>query len=222
MADDRPDTDPWTTTFYPREGQGVGFDRVVFFSDAVIAIAVTLMAVEIGVPEIEDSGSASELWHAVVGKFPMFAAYVAAFAWVAFYWRANHRFTNTLRGMTGRYIVVVLVYLGILALFPLPAGMLGRYWDNPVAIVIFAVFAAVMSAWETMLFIVADRDSLFIKPVTPAFRRQSIVGSLIPVVGFLVSIPIAFISTWAAVAFWFVAAVSIGALVNRLLPADPP
>ena len=222
MATEETGADPWTTNFYPREGNGVGFDRVVFFSDAVIAIAVTLMAVEIGLPEVEDGASTSALWHAVVHKFPMFAAYVAAFAWVAFYWRANHRFTATLRGMTGRYIAVVLVYLGILALLPFPAGMLGHYWDNPVAVVIFAVFAAVVSAWETMLFIVADRDQLFIRPVTPEFRRQSIIGSLTPVVGFLLSIPLAFVSTWAAIACWFICAIVLGAGVSKMLPASPP
>ena len=222
MADGQTDTDSWATKFYPREGDGVGFDRVVFFSDAVIAIAVTLMAVEIGLPEIEDSGSAAELWHAVVHKFPMFTAYLAAFAFVAFYWRANHRFTTTLRGMSSRYIAFVMVYLGILALLPLPAGMLGHYWENPVAVVIFAVFAAAVSVWETVLFVVADRDALFIRPITAHYRRQAIVGSLTPLVGFLLSIPIAFVSTWAAIACWCVCAIVLGALVNRFLPAKAP
>ena len=56
--------DPWSRRYYPREGDGVGFDRVVFFSDAVFAIAITLMAVEIGVPEIEEPDSTHALWTA--------------------------------------------------------------------------------------------------------------------------------------------------------------
>ena len=60
----------WTQNFYPR-GDGVAFDRVIFFSDAVFAIALTLAAVEIGLPEVEgDPNSVSALWDAIVGKGP--------------------------------------------------------------------------------------------------------------------------------------------------------
>jgi len=207
--------DPWTRTFYVSGGDDKAFDRVVFFSDAVFAIALTLMAVEIGVPVISDASSATELWAALVDKVPQFIAYVVAFAWVAFYWRANHRFTTTLRGMSGRYIAAVLVYLGLVALLPFPAGLLGEYWDNPVAVAVFAVFAATVSFMEVVLFVIADRQRLFLTAVTPSFRRQAIAGSLVPVAGFLVSIPFAFLSTLAAFACWFVVSVFGGWMVSR-------
>lgn len=53
----------WTRKFYLREGDGTRFDRVLFFSDAVFAIALTLMAVELGVPElVGDTSSPEVLW----------------------------------------------------------------------------------------------------------------------------------------------------------------
>lgn len=207
--------DPWTRTFYPVEGDSRSFDRVVFFSDAVFAIALTLMAVEIGIPAISDATSTSEMWAALVDKVPQFLAYVVAFAWVGFYWRANHRFTTTLRGMSGRYIAGILVYLGLVALLPFPAGLLGEYWDNPVAVAVFALFAAALSGMEVVLFVIADRQRLFLTDITPSFRRQAIAGSLAPVVGFLVSIPFAFVSTLVAIACWVVVSVAAGWIVNR-------
>ncbi|HAM22503.1 MAG TPA: hypothetical protein DCQ04_09565 [Actinobacteria bacterium] len=209
--------DPWSRRYYPREGDGVGFDRVVFFSDAVFAIAITLMAVEIGVPEAEEADSAHALWSALAEKGPAIGAFVVAFAWVAVYWRANHRFTTALARMSSRYIAFLLLYLGLVALLPVPAGMLGEYWSNPVAIVVFAIYGALMSSMEVVLFIVADRDDMFLAPMTSQFRRWMIVGSLTPVVAFLAAIPLAFISTLAAIAAYLVVAVLLGILVNKVL-----
>ena len=56
----------WLRRYYPRDGNGTGFDRVVFFSDAVFAIALTLMAIDIGIPDLAgDSTSVAELWEAL-------------------------------------------------------------------------------------------------------------------------------------------------------------
>ncbi|MEZ5117064.1 MAG: TMEM175 family protein [Candidatus Nanopelagicales bacterium] len=205
--------DPWTQSTYPRGS--AAFDRVIFFSDAVFAIALTLVAVEIGVPEIEDVGSPGELWTALLAKWPTLLAYAFTFFWIAFYWRANHRFTNALSGMNGRYIAAVLAYLAFVALLPFPAATLGEYSSNPVALAFFAVFAATISALEVVLFVVADRAGLFVRPVTQAQRRNAILASLAPVAAFLVSVPLAFVSVWLAVASWLVLAAALGWLVNR-------
>jgi TMEM175 potassium channel family protein len=214
--------DPWTIRRYPREGNGAGFDRLIFFSDAVFAIALTLAAVEIGIPEIEDP-SPSALWEALVSKGPQLVGYLVAFLWVAFYWRANHAFTATLKAISSRYIVAVLGYLALVAFLPIPAALLGEYLDNPVAVAVFAVFAALLSAMEVVLWVVADRDDLFLVPPTPTFRRQAILGSLTPVPAFLISIPVGFVLTpGAAILTWFVVSVGLGWLVSRLVPASAP
>ncbi|MCB9412095.1 MAG: DUF1211 domain-containing protein [Actinobacteria bacterium] len=210
------DTDPWERRFYYRDGDGTGFDRVVFFSDAVFAIALTLMAVEIGIPETPDSASPSALWSAIVDKGPALLAYLVAFFWVAVYWRANHRFTGTLNRMSGRYIGVVLVFLALIALLPFTASMLGEYPNNPVAVVVFAVFAAVISSLEVVLILVADRDGLFLRPLTAGERRYRVLGACTPLPGFLLSIPVAFASTTLAVVCWFAGSVLFGWATSKL------
>ncbi|MFM2438371.1 MAG: hypothetical protein RLZ55_1190 [Actinomycetota bacterium] len=213
----------WTRKFYPREGDGVGFDRVVFFSDAVFAIALTLAAVEIGLPEVEgDPNLPSNLLNAVLDKGGIFAGFVVAFVWVAIYWRANQRFTMTLRGMSGTYVNAVLVYLVLIAFLPIPAATLGEYWSNPAAIALFAIYGSLVSTMEVVLLVVADRGDLFTVPLTSEFRRTSVLGSLTPVVGFLTSIPLAFVSPWLALLWWVVASVGLGAAINRFLPSQPP
>ncbi len=214
----------WTRRFYAREGDGVAFDRVVFFSDAVFAIALTLAAVEIGMPEVDgDPVSVPALWEALAGKVPAVLAYVVAFLWVAIYWRANHRFVMTLRGMNGPYVAATLVYLALIALLPIPAAVLGDYWQNPLAVTVFALYASAVSLMEVVLFVVADRGALFVAPLSRPFRRQQILGSLTPLIGFLGSIPIAFLlgTSWALL-WWLVAAVGSGMVFSRYATAAPP
>lgn len=218
-------TSAWTRNFYPREGDGVAFDRVVFFTDAVFAIALTLAAVEIGIPEFEgeDPSSVSGMWTAIQEKLPGVLGFLFAFAVIAFYWRANHRFTMTLRGMDGAYVRAVILYLGVISLLPLPAAMVGEYGDNPLAVTIFAVYASAVSAMEVVLFVVADRGNLFVVPLTSDFRRQQVIGSLSPIVVFLLSIPVAFfIDPTVAMIWWLVGSVAAGFILSRMAPAALP
>lgn len=211
----------WTRTFYPR-GDGVAFDRVVFFSDAVFAIALTLAAVEIGLPEVAgDPDSVAGLWDAVLGKGPALLAFLVAFVWVAIYWRANHRFVQTLRGMSAGYVLATLVYLALIALLPVPASLLGEYWRNPLAVALFAVYASAVSGMEVVLFVVALRGTLFLAQPSRAFARLMILGSLSPLVVFLTSIPLAFASTTVAVSWWLAGSMLAGFLLSRV-HAEPP
>ena len=222
MSEPDSQADPWTAKFYPREGGGVGFERAVFFSDAVYAIALTLVAVEIGIPELEGPDTPAALFSALVDKGPRFAAYAVAFVWVALYWRANHRFTSTLRGVSTKYLLALLVYLGFVAILPIPASTLGEYSGNPVAIGFFAIFAALVSAMEVILLAVAQRDQLFLKPLSSAQFKQAVFGGLTPVVAFLVSIPVAFVSTWLAVVAWLVLALLLGWVTAKVFPVPRP
>lgn len=210
----------WTRKVYPRE-DGVAFDRVVFFSDAVFAIALTLAAVEIGLPEVQDTTSVSALWEAVQDKVPALVGFLVAFIWVAIYWRANHRFVMTLRAMDARYVLATIVYLALIALLPVPAQMLGEYWGNPLAVALFAVYASAVSGMEVVLIVVALRGNLFVAAPDRRFARQLVLGSLSPMVVFLSSIPLAFLSITWALLWWFVGSVLAGHLLGRM-KAEPP
>lgn len=217
------ETNPWTTRIYPREAGFAGFDRLMNFTDAVYAIALTLAALEIGLPEIEgNANSPGALWSAIVEKGPKLGAFVVAFAWVAIYWRANHKFTATLGAISGKFTAVTLLYLAFVAILPWPAEMLGEYWGNPVAVSVFAVFVACVSGLEVVMWQVAYSDNLFLLPPSKSFKTQQMIGASSPVVIFLLSIPLAFISSWLAVAFWLVASVLAGFILSKVATAPPP
>ena len=83
-----------SSTRYPRHGETGGFDRVVYFTDAVFAIALTLLVVEIGVPEtIEgDATDPAALLDAFGDKGPLIFAFFLGCWVIGSYWLAHHRF----------------------------------------------------------------------------------------------------------------------------------
>jgi uncharacterized membrane protein len=204
---------------YPRGT--AAFDRVVFFSDAVFAIALTLVAVEIGIPVVTGDGSNEDLWTALVEKAPSLVAYAFTFFWVAFYWRANHVFTARLNAISGRYVAAVLLYLAFIALLPFPAATLGEYY-NAVALSFFLVFMATVSSLEVVLLLAADRDALLEIPLTASQRRFEVLGSLTPVLAAMIAIPVVFVSVPVGAVVFVGVSLAAGALLSRRARSDTP
>ena len=204
-TDPRDTGDPWTTRIWLRRGDGLEFDRLPVFCDAVFAIAITLVAVEIGVPEVDDATSAQQLWAAVVEDVPTIVAFFITFAVLASYWLANHRFVAALRGYTVGFRLWTMVYLATVAFLPYPAATFGRYPDNPVAVSLLALAASAVSTMEAVLFWSSYRADLFEFRISASQARRAMIASLAPVGTFVLSIPLAFaVHPLAGVAAWFV------------------
>jgi uncharacterized membrane protein len=99
------------------------FARVVNLSDAVFAIAMTLLVLTVDVPDV----AAGDLAAALLADLPQLGAYALAFLLVASQWYAHrklfHRLAHTEPGTT----VINLVFLGLVALVPFPTSVLGSY-----------------------------------------------------------------------------------------------
>jgi uncharacterized membrane protein len=202
-----------------REGDGLEFDRATFANDAVFAIAMTLLIVSIAVPALRDSTSSRELLHALRVQLPQFAAFFIGFAILGNYWLANHRFTSHLTAIDLRYLVIGGLYLASVAWLPYPTALLGQYNENPVAVGLFALSAAVTSGIEAMLLHRAHRGGLFRQTLPREVFRYAIIASLLPVLFFVASIPLAFLNPTVAIIFWF-GAVPGQVVLARGKPAD--
>ena len=176
---------------YARSDTALEFDRFAFFSDAVYAIALTLLVIGIAVPTVEDVGSSRQMWDVLFDHRQEFITFFVGFAVIGRYWLAHHRFVAVLRAVDTRLMTVNLVYLAFVAFLPFPTALVGRYEENFVAFAFYAVMLAVISALETVLFAVALRRDLLAVAVPRTVARQGFVASTLPVAVFLVSIPLA-------------------------------
>jgi uncharacterized membrane protein len=77
---------------YERHSAGLEFDRFVFFSDAVFAIAMTLLLVGIAIPHV----ASDNLEHALHNKSDEILSFFISFLVIGYYWLAHHRFVAQL------------------------------------------------------------------------------------------------------------------------------
>jgi uncharacterized membrane protein len=179
------------------------FTRVLAFSDAVFAIAMTLLVVGIAQPVLEDPESGSELLDRLGEQESEFISFFISFAVIGRYWAAHHRFFGILRAMDGPLIALNLVYLAFIAFLPYPTDVLGNFFENPVAVATYAVAVAIVSGLEVVLFRRAYSAHLLEREMPAAIYRWVVLSSTLPVLMFLLSVPIAFVSSVLAVVCWF-------------------
>jgi uncharacterized membrane protein len=176
-------------------------DRVGAFSDGVFAIAITLLVLNIEVPDVPDS----ELGSAISDLADDFVAYGIGFAVIGLFWFEHHKLFAVLGRASGRLVVVNTALLALIALMPFTTAVLGRY-DEPLAVALYAGNVGLTVLLSGLTTLVALNDGLYAEPApaqTGARRREVIIGVTARALVFFVSIPIAYaISQSLAKWFW--------------------
>ena len=185
---------------YERQSPSVEFDRVVNFSDAIFAIAMTLLVVGIGVPVATDA----HFEHALSDKIPEIISFFVSFVVIGYYWLAHHRFFSQLVAVEQGLIMLNLVYLAAIAFVPFPTALVGKYEQFSVTVVIYAVTLGAASLLEAAMFARAQRQHLFRVDLPRDVYRWGMVASVLPVVAFAISIPIAFADPTLALCTWLI------------------
>ena len=104
-------------------GRGsVEFSRVANLSDALFAIAMTLLVLRIDTPDVP----ADQLFGALANQLPQLIAFALSFAVVANFWWIHHRFIASLGSLEPGLIAINLMLLGAVALVPFPTSLIGN------------------------------------------------------------------------------------------------
>lgn len=193
------------------------YDRIVFFSDAVFAIAITLLAVNLRVPDTGHIGSAHELGKAIPGIF----GFAISFAVIAFFWVGHHATFRYITAIDRPLIALNLVLLGTIAFLPYPTEVLSASSAQPAAVVFYAACCALAGLAQAAVWVYATRSpAKLTDPSAESLRTLYLLRILrIPAV-FLLSIPVAVVAPKMAPYIWLLIWVS-GAVLNRFwrLPA---
>jgi uncharacterized membrane protein len=124
--------------------RGRDLSRIVAFTDGVFAIAITLLVLQIEVPD--DVTSASHFLERLADLSPDFTAFWISFIVIGAFWISNHRFMRTVREFDRGLMVLLLPYLGFMVLIPFTSQLMGEYSDRfDIAVILYVVNMAAMA-----------------------------------------------------------------------------
>jgi uncharacterized membrane protein len=197
---------------FERHGEGLEFERAANFSDAVFAIAMTLLVVGIAVPALKRN---SDLPRAVGALRPQIYSFFISFVVIGYYWVAHHRFWSQLRAIDTVMLIMNLVYLAAIAFIPFPTALVGKYTDQPISVVMYAACLAVASFVEVLMLVRARSIGALRHELPEDVYRYAVMASVVPVVVFAVAIAIAFLATPTLALLSFLLTFPLEALVDR-------
>jgi TMEM175 potassium channel family protein len=188
------------------------YDRVLFFSDAIFAIAITLLVLEIRVPS-RPGNPASEL-HAAL---PHIFSFGVSFVVIGLFWMGHHSLSRYIAAFDRRLIAINLLFLGLIAFLPYPTGLLNSHGNGALSWVSTAFYAACIAAAglaELAIWRYAIARDLLTAVATPALRREVTLRLLIAPAVFLLSIPVAIYSANLATYCWLLIVIANSALTR--------
>jgi TMEM175 potassium channel family protein len=171
----------------------MGKNRLEAFSDAVIAIIITIMVLELKVPHAASPAALGELW-------PVFLSYVLSFVNVGLYWNNHHHLLHTVKHVSGGILWANMHLLFWLSLFPFTTGWMGEnaFAPWPVAVYGAVLFMAAVAYFILVRTIIAvhGRDSELAKAVGRDWKGK------IPLAAYAAAIVLAFVNPWISCALY--------------------
>lgn len=154
-----------------------GLERIVFLSDAVFAIAMTLLVLEVRLPEIAQGSSPTQYVQALAKVWPLLWSYWMSFVVLGLYWSIHHHGFGMIVRYDGALIWLNLLELVFVALLPFPTQLLGAYSELSLSWVIYTLNNIAIILFGLWTFLHARRHHLLAEGLSPkqleAFLRRS-------------------------------------------------
>src|SRR5688500_9257823 len=112
-------------------------ERVISFSDAVFAFAITLMALSIDIPDLPTHLTQSELLDKLYDLYPQFESYIISFAVIAIFWVSYHQVFNHIKGSHITMVYLNLLFLLLITLLSLSTSLVINYLTFQILYVIY-------------------------------------------------------------------------------------
>ncbi|MFE2431205.1 TMEM175 family protein [Streptomyces sp. NPDC059373] len=197
---------------------GIDVERMQAFADAVIAIAITLLALDMKVPE---GLASSELGHALREALPTVGGYLLSFVVIGVLWISHHRLFSMVAEMDRWLLRLDLALLAVIAALPFPTKLISGYQSSAVATSVYAGTIALSVLLIAMMSAHLLRHPALCRPHVSRDRillsiRQAAATAAV----FTTSVPMTLISPGVAEYWWILSAPLQYVIARRTRSAD--
>ena len=168
-------------------------DRLMAFTDAVVAIAITIMVIDLRVP-------ASGAWEAVKPVIPLLIAYALAFTNIGIFWTNHHHMLATASRVNGRALWANLFLLFWLTLMPFVIRWIGEAGITPPPVAAYGAVTVMAASGYILLereLILAEGTESRIRAVVGSRTKEWVSFAL-----YALGVPAAFVSPWISIALY--------------------
>jgi len=168
--------------------------RFESFIDAIIAIILTILVLELRIPE---TGHAESLTtqQQLASLTHSFVSYIGSFLLIVGLWIDHHILFLNLQKLTKGYILLNMLFILSLSLVPFTTAFAGSNSDDSFAVALLFVNYVIMNLFFGLLYFYADWKKLMPHEFIIANRKTGIY-SVIGIIGLIAAIPIAYVNTY--------------------------
>jgi uncharacterized membrane protein len=183
------------------ETEFISAERLVFFSDAVVAIAITLLALGLPLPNLTSNATNAQVLAAIRADHSDYLAFLISFVVIANHWRSHHRLYRDVHKLDGRIITLNFLWLLMIVVTPFATKLISANGGFGVRFTAYAVIQILtMLAFLLMNRHIKSSNLLRSGAPPPASAGDDI--AVLAIAGmFAISIPVSFITQWAFL-FW--------------------
>ena len=116
----------------------IGKHRLEALTDGIFAVAMTLLVIELKLPESLHIQSGPELTQAILGISGKFIAWIISFFVLAIYWYSHQRMFHYLRHVDGKLVALTMFFLGWISLLPFASALSGQFVKAPASQVVYS------------------------------------------------------------------------------------
>ena len=180
-------------------------ERIVFFTDAVMAIVATILVIDLRVPDLPINEIMTQLPTLLIDLIPKYMSYALSFLIIGSFWVRHHIMFSYVKRYNYRLIWLNIIFLLFVALIPFSTAVLGVSSFVSVAVILYSGIVAIAAGLYSIMWHYATSGHRLVdSDLSMSIIHKEQYRSLITVTSFTMAIPVALLDPRMSLVIWAV------------------